>query len=144
MAEVEVQVEIITEILTRLPVKPLYGFKCVSQHWNSLISSPSFITRHLNIVISDHSVVSALIPENHNELRFFELNHPLKLRSTRPKVGLIETCNGILLISDYTKVTLFLYNPANNTYRLLPHISASFWNHEITGLGMTVTLMIIR
>lgn len=39
--------ELITEILSRLPVKPLVRFLCVSKTWYALIKNPDYINMHL-------------------------------------------------------------------------------------------------
>ncbi|GMH05277.1 hypothetical protein Nepgr_007117 [Nepenthes gracilis] len=44
---------ITTDILTRLPVKCLLKFKCVSKEWNSTISSAQFAKLHLRSSISN-------------------------------------------------------------------------------------------
>ncbi|XP_059450216.1 putative F-box protein At3g10240 [Corylus avellana] len=40
--------ELVSEILVRLPVKPLVRFRCVCKDWFSLISSNDFINTHIN------------------------------------------------------------------------------------------------
>ncbi|KAK8503635.1 hypothetical protein V6N11_030738 [Hibiscus sabdariffa] len=42
-----IPVEVIVEILKRLPVKSLMRFRLVCKSWNTLISHPSFISTHL-------------------------------------------------------------------------------------------------
>ncbi|CAL5336658.1 unnamed protein product [Camellia sinensis] len=41
--------ELIIEILVRLPVQSLLRFTSVCKSWHSLITNPSFITKHLNL-----------------------------------------------------------------------------------------------
>ncbi|KAL9308988.1 putative F-box domain-containing protein [Arabidopsis thaliana] len=41
--------DVVTEILTRFPVKTLMRFKCVSKLWSSIIRSPYFISRFLKV-----------------------------------------------------------------------------------------------
>ncbi|PWA44015.1 F-box domain-containing protein [Artemisia annua] len=47
MASEYVPEDILCKILANLPVKPLLQFKCVSKHWNRLISDPSFRSRSM-------------------------------------------------------------------------------------------------
>ena len=43
---------VVFDILTRLPVKSLIRFRCVSHSWNSTITNPIFITKHLDLASS--------------------------------------------------------------------------------------------
>ncbi|CAN1237523.1 F-box only protein 8 [Linum grandiflorum] len=44
----DLPLDIVIDILSRLPVKTLIGFKSVSKHWNDIISSnPYFVSMHL-------------------------------------------------------------------------------------------------
>ncbi|XP_059451605.1 F-box/kelch-repeat protein At3g06240-like [Corylus avellana] len=45
--------EVTIDIISRLPVKSLMRFRCVSKAWCSLISTPHFISTHLNRSLSN-------------------------------------------------------------------------------------------
>ncbi|KAL5748745.1 hypothetical protein ACOSQ2_026042 [Xanthoceras sorbifolium] len=47
--------DVITEILSRLPVKSLMRFKCVCKCWNSLVKSPYFISKHFTDYNDDNT-----------------------------------------------------------------------------------------
>ncbi|XP_021724620.1 F-box protein CPR30-like [Chenopodium quinoa] len=124
-----IPIEIIAEILSRLPVKALLRFQIVCKSWNSLIKSPNFIKIHLNQTLITNSDRHILLSDTtlqwseldvdlrRNHLSFSELNHPLK-----PHKGLqlIGSCNGVVCISTISKSEVFLYNPLTNSHRKLP------------------------
>ncbi|KAH9621519.1 hypothetical protein KSS87_002326 [Heliosperma pusillum] len=136
MAEKTLLPEIIAEILSRLPVKPLCRFKSVSKPWNSLINSPNFIKLHLsktlisvnhhqnpNLIFSSFSISTAAIAAI---FRFTELHHPLLHFPDCLAVTLLGSCNGVVCISPFDKAYACLYNPIIGTHRLLPPTPSRF------------------
>ncbi|KAF3623508.1 hypothetical protein FXO38_30706 [Capsicum annuum] len=59
--------EIITEILSRLPVKSLLKFRSVSKSWLALICSPEFINTHLSLSTNEEETLHLIIL---NDLEF--------------------------------------------------------------------------
>ncbi|KAM3396552.1 hypothetical protein P3S68_000064 [Capsicum galapagoense] len=59
--------EIITEILSRLPVKSLLKFRSVSKSWLALICSPEFINTHLSLSTNKEETLHLIIL---NDLEF--------------------------------------------------------------------------
>ncbi|XP_004298481.1 PREDICTED: F-box/kelch-repeat protein At3g06240-like [Fragaria vesca subsp. vesca] len=56
--QIDLPPEVMHEILSRLPVKPLCRFKLVSKPWLSLISNPKFIAMHSEAIENNKDVFS--------------------------------------------------------------------------------------
>ncbi|XP_021750825.1 F-box protein CPR30-like [Chenopodium quinoa] len=125
----DLPIEIITQILSQLPVKSLLSFLCVCKSWYSLIKNPNFIKLHLNqslisnsnrhLLLHYSSLHSAELDLEPNRISFSELRHPLKPRKI---VIFIGSCNGVVCISDESGNDVFLYNPLTGSHRKLPSI----------------------
>ncbi|XP_074269818.1 F-box protein CPR1-like isoform X4 [Silene latifolia] len=121
--------ELITLILTKLPVKPLHRFKCVSKTWNSTITSSKFIKQHFHqtlisntnnkiLLISKNTILSSTISTV--KLRFDIVNHPLNNIPHCPLIDVSGIVHGVVLLVDSSKKTVCLFNPTNKTTRLVP------------------------
>ncbi|KAK7245778.1 hypothetical protein RIF29_40627 [Crotalaria pallida] len=70
--------ELITEILARLPVKPLMQFRCVCKSWKTLISDPQFAKKHLALGKATHLILSCNNPSHDLLLRSYSLQSVFK------------------------------------------------------------------
>ncbi|KAI8027808.1 F-box protein CPR1 [Camellia lanceoleosa] len=126
----ELPPEVITEILSRLPVKPLLQFRCASKPWRSLIDSPNFIKMHLNRSIQSRSNLSLIlydfnapIPNQLCSVDFdkldiaFKINPPLTFEKRLDKVW--NSCNGLLCLS-FGEGQAILWNPSTRKHLELP------------------------
>ncbi|XP_058007992.1 F-box protein CPR1-like [Hevea brasiliensis] len=127
--------KLLTEILSRLPVKSLLKCRCVSKSWYSLITNPSFIAHHLEktaprnsgLLIFRYSTTAELDTESDNERYFLypdegfpenpveELDCPFK--GVKRFVNILGSCNGVFCLSDNVG--------GINTYR------AALWNPSV-------------
>jgi len=127
--------DLVTEILLRVPAKPLLKFKCVSKQWLSLISDPKFCasyTHHqppaapsalflLNYLASSPQLIVPL----KNEL--MPITMPFWDHLNIPGFCIDQSCNGLLLCSstciDSTDLGywFFICNPTTNHFKRISH-----------------------
>ncbi|XP_042056478.1 F-box/kelch-repeat protein At3g23880-like [Salvia splendens] len=144
--------DVIIEILTRLPVKPLLKFKCVCKSWRALISSTQFVAAHLEFSksapnltthrlilkyrgnttkqCSVNSILHQSVPEA------FDLSCSLISERYRWVVG---SCNGLVcLLID--KKEMILWNPSTGICKKLPDCGVEinvgdYYSYYTSGLG---------
>jgi F-box interacting protein len=142
--------EVVADILQRLPVKSLLRFRCVSESWNSLITSPAFIDSHLNQSIPNstpphpllivRSCVSfpnsnlnkehyKLFPDNEAFEQCEELDFPLKSRR-RHHFKLIGYVNGLMCLFEHER--FILWNPSIRKVLNLPKPCITLKTHGRT------------
>ncbi|KAM3701312.1 hypothetical protein ACJW31_05G162300 [Castanea mollissima] len=126
-------IEIISEILSRLPVKCLIRLLCISKSWYALIKHPDFIKLHLRRSIETtrdrtlilekvthgvpRSFFSVHFPtENHFD-NAFKLYQPLYRRDKL--VHILDYCHGLVCIHHWTD-EIAIWNPLIRKYRVLP------------------------
>ncbi|KAK2404626.1 F-box/kelch-repeat protein [Trifolium repens] len=128
-----IPVDLIPEILSRLPVKSLLQFRCVCKSWKSLISDPEFAKKHLSHS-KTHSIhcisYSRKQPQSH-VLKSYSLDSSsvwTKITQTQfPSNGFVYfvgSWNGILCLAEVgLDLVLFrLWNPSIRKFKELPPI----------------------
>ncbi|XP_016490847.1 F-box/kelch-repeat protein At3g23880-like [Nicotiana tabacum] len=132
--------ELVTEILSKVRVKPLLRFTCVSKSWLALISGQEFIKSHLNLSANNkdnthHRLIlnfgrylkqwslKSLLYESVTEAS--TLYYPMKIpkRSFR----IVGSVNGLICLADSSK-DLVLWNPSIRKYKKLPNFKTNFWD----------------
>ena len=120
--------DVVFDILTRVPVKSLIRFRCVSKSLNSTITSPSFITTHLNKIKSlpinndDHngflvySKLTELCTVVYNSDRILTEISKFKIPFSSRGSHVIGFCNGLFCIDNHI---LYLWNPSVKKYKIL-------------------------
>ncbi|KAK1604267.1 hypothetical protein QYE76_027940 [Lolium multiflorum] len=131
--------DLLVDILSRVPVKSLCRFKCVSKHWLGLIDHPEhrrklpqtlvgFFCNNDESVIQFTSVTESSYPLIDTSFAFLPNCGQLEL---------LDCCDGLLLCGCYTQGNEFRYvvfNPATEMWVMLPD---SGYNGEVgtTRLG---------
>ncbi|KAL1831729.1 hypothetical protein ACET3Z_001380 [Daucus carota] len=126
---------LIIEILSRLPVKDLLQFKSVCKLWCEIISSPNFVSKHLNNYYKTNDewrgclLVQSYVSQA--EIVLYEL-----FLDETPRVLASEVlydmpmycsyvsgpCDGLHYVYQYDRSSRAFWNPAINELKTLPEI----------------------
>ncbi|KAF5176480.1 F-box and associated interaction domains-containing protein [Thalictrum thalictroides] len=128
--------EINQDILSRLPVKTISRFKCVSKLWCSLPSDTEFVEMHLKRSLNASNVIilSHKAEEDHSLLSFYSLDkaeddNKTKLMFTIPLFldvyAMEPSCNGLVCFSALLRQEIYVCNPSIRKFILLPKLSFS-------------------
>ncbi|XP_010026698.2 F-box/kelch-repeat protein At3g06240 [Eucalyptus grandis] len=140
--------DILIEILSRLPVKSLVRFKCVSKRWRSLISEPHFAKLHLQRLILENITPSQKIIKSnplqtidYEALDNDEVNNHVVVEShdlgKDEPWGLAGSCNG--LVSLAVNDGFLVYNPTTKESRKLPGSDLVAEHEFFHGFGYSST-----
>nr|POE82547.1 f-box protein cpr30 [Quercus suber] len=139
MSHLHIPVELITNILSHLPVKPLVRFLCVSNQWYAVITNSDFIIMHLNRSIETNRERTLILKEDDipPPLRYFSVKFPKDnrlgkaveiyqplyywdLKDQRHKWDILDYCHGLVcLYKDDDEI--LIWNPLIRKYRKLPN-----------------------
>ncbi|XP_075108748.1 F-box/kelch-repeat protein At3g06240-like [Nicotiana tabacum] len=159
MGTLHIQEEVIIDILSRLSVKSLLRFKCVSESWNTLISEPYFKKMHINIHAKNQNSQKMLISQmSHNDIFFTFYSASLSSAqlvkdirrldwpsSSKPLDGRVYCCcDGLFFIGIWSKFEeqpsiLLLWNPSTRESIILPRHLELLPEGYIYGMGYDST-----
>ncbi|XP_059627577.1 F-box protein CPR1-like [Cornus florida] len=141
MSELPEDEDAFDDILSRLPVKDLLRFRCVSKRWCALIDSPRFIKLQLNrsietgtnlsLIVRDDSLYSIdldVLDDIFNLgggissfplLDVAEFDNPIESESywTYVEGG---SCNGLVCLRRFLDEAIAVLNPSTKEYKILP------------------------
>ncbi|PON83790.1 F-box domain containing protein [Trema orientale] len=116
--------DVLTVILSKLPVKSLMRFKCVCKSWYSLITSPTFVAMHFNnkdrhkdflaFVVGGRVVISLSI----SFLSYHTVQYSSNLSQNFHNTHFIGFCNGLLCVVA-NELTFHIINPATKESKVL-------------------------
>ncbi|XP_073133728.1 F-box protein CPR1-like [Henckelia pumila] len=117
--------DLIEDILSRLPVKSLKRFRSIAKSWCSLVDSEKFIKSHLRRSLNSYSN-HHLILGGGPALYSVDLGPLNKARMLKPPFpynnldGVMSSCHGLVLVMSEPPV---FWNPFARSYRVLPDSS---------------------
>ncbi|KAL5550028.1 hypothetical protein UlMin_000204 [Ulmus minor] len=140
--------EMITNILSWLPVKDVLCCRSLSKPWCSIIDKLSFIEMHLKSSMEIYSNRGFVPTGPYSFCKWFNYNTDFippidfvcRSKQGNPTVG---TCNGLLAILNNIngdKQDIALWNPFTRRYKMLPELEIGFYDfacysNNIYGFG---------
>ncbi|XWS15483.1 hypothetical protein CRYUN_Cryun34aG0004400 [Craigia yunnanensis] len=119
----KLSMDVITDILYRLPVNTLVRFKSLSKPCCSLIDHPDFVRAHLNRSIQTRTNLNIILKGLHlYSVEFDSLDTAVPLEyplSNGAGTEVFGSCNGLLAFR-ITDKNLALYNPSTRQFRRSP------------------------
>ncbi|XP_059630157.1 F-box/kelch-repeat protein At3g06240-like [Cornus florida] len=120
--------QVFVEILSKLSVKSLLKFKCVSKSWRSLISDSHFIKTHLNqnqtrrilIAKSNYqcSLYTASFGSASNDIVVEKIDFVVQ-NNPHPQCQIIGSCNGLICLEvDFQFI--YVFNPSTRESKPIP------------------------
>ncbi|KAJ0811079.1 putative F-box domain-containing protein [Helianthus annuus] len=113
--------DVLHNILARLPGKPLLRFRCVSKHWNGLISDPYFMKSRSRRMILLKLTRSLVVVDDTEAVKL--LHSPLEHEEEGTRVSMVGALNGIVLLAliycKSLRYKLVLYNPLTCASKIL-------------------------
>ncbi|KAL5077919.1 hypothetical protein RYX36_016903 [Vicia faba] len=131
--------DLIADIFSRLPVKLLLQLRCFCKSFNSLISDPKFVKKHLQFSIKrPHLVVNST--NNLDELLLFDspmssifsistamqthLSYPITPINVGYGIPMgFSSCDGMLCFAIHAN-SVVLWNPSIRKFKLLPRLQS--------------------
>lgn len=145
-------VELISEILSRLPAKSVLQFKSVLKSWLAFISSPEFAKAHLRFSVKNTEDIQHLLilGRKRNSWIFkecllssffydsitkaFDLECPIGI--VRTDTRLAGSCNGLILLAHYSNSQYsILWNPTTGKRKTLPDYRPRWKSYASYGFG---------
>ncbi|TKY52638.1 F-box/kelch-repeat protein [Spatholobus suberectus] len=148
--------ELIREILLRLPVRSVLRFKCVCKSWFSLISDSQFGISHYDLAAAPshrlllrsddfyvesidieaplkkcsgavHFLIPPPLPPLHGEYDYYA--------DFRQKLDILGSCRGLVLLHYRRRRDLIIWNPSIDVCQRLPYFEYAIASQFLYGFG---------
>ncbi|KAJ0584666.1 putative F-box domain, galactose oxidase/kelch, beta-propeller, F-box associated interaction [Helianthus annuus] len=144
--------DIVHLIFLRLPRKPLFRLKCLSKHWNRLISEHFIKLRSRRMMflpsLPFHAIDNTATSEDMTPSKMIKLSSPSINTGSYKEVTIVGSFNGIvLLVLEYLNTIvidpnspyghhMILYNPLSGEFNTVPRGgSYKSYNYYVYGFG---------